>query len=176
MGLIASGKSTLAQGFAHQYSISYFNTDVVRKELAGKVPQSRQGSNFNQGIYTPEFSCLTYDALIDHARRELTANKSVILDGSYSTEDERQRVIDCAEQHNAPVYFIFCHCDDDETKRRLALRAQDADAVSDGTWNIYQQQKKSFHYPEDLPSHILLDLDTKYPLAELLQNLEKFIS
>lgn len=176
MGLIASGKSTLAQGFAHDYSIPYFNTDVVRKELTGKIPQSNQGSNFNQGIYTPEFSRLTYDMLIDHARSELTSNKSVVLDGSYSSKVERRRVLDCAELCNAFVYFILCHCDDEETKRRLGVRVQDANAVSDGTWDIYQQQKKSFHYPEELSPEILLDLDTKRPLAELLQTLREFIS
>jgi len=176
MGLIAGGKSTLAEAFADEYSIPYFNTDVVRKELAGKAPQSWQGSDFNQGIYTPEFSRLTYEALVEHARSALTGNESVVLDGSYSSKAERRRVVACAQQCNTPVYFILCRCDDDETKRRLALRVRDTNAVSDGTWDIYQQQKKSFHYPEDLSPEILLDLDTKRSLAELLQSLRKFIS
>ena len=176
MGLIASGKSTLAQAFADEFSISYFNTDVVRKKLAGKIPHSRQGSDFNQGIYTPEFSRLTYDALIEHARSELLGNKSVVLDGSYSSTAERQRVAECAKQCKASLYFILCYCDEEETKRRLALRAQDANAVSDGTWGIYQQQKKSFQFPEELSQQNVLVLDTKRSLPDLLHILRDLIS
>ncbi|MBU0908050.1 MAG: AAA family ATPase [Proteobacteria bacterium] len=176
MGLIASGKSTLAGGLAKQFSLPYFNTDVVRKELAGKAPESRQGSPLNQGIYTPEFTRMTYDALLDHARRELSCNQSVVLDGSYHKQSERQRVVQCAAECGAALFFILCQCDDKETERRLAMRARNPQAVSDGTWEIFKRQKEGFEFPDELPGHSLMVFDTKGSAPQLLQKLVSVLS
>ncbi|MFH1216063.1 MAG: AAA family ATPase [Pseudomonadota bacterium] len=172
MGLIGSGKSTLARAFAAEFSLSCYNTDIVRKELAGKAPDSRQGATFNQGIYSPEFSRLTYDALRDHARNELDLGRSVVLDGSYQKRTERGLLIECTAQCGAPIYFILCQCDEGETKRRLDIRAKDPGAVSDGTWEIYQQQKKSMEFPHEIPAAGLLVIDSSQPVSFLLAELK----
>ncbi|MBI5559504.1 MAG: AAA family ATPase [Deltaproteobacteria bacterium] len=171
MGLIASGKSSLAQAFAEEFSFPYFNTDVVRKELAGKAPSSRQADAFGQGIYSPAFTRLTYDTLLDHARRELSVNHYVVLDGSYLERGERQRAMECAAGCAASFFFILCRCDDEETRRRLALRASDPLAVSDGTWEIYQRQKESLEFPDELASDCLIVMDTRASVPELLRKL-----
>jgi predicted kinase len=176
MGLIASGKSTLARGLAKEFSLPYFNTDVVRKELAGKAPDSRQASALHQGIYTTEFTRMTYDALLDHARRELNMKRSVVLDGSYHKSSERQRVVQCAAECGASLFFILCRCDDEETQRRLAVRARNPKAVSDGTWEIYQRQKESMEFPDELPAASLIVFDTKGSASLQLQQLIKVLS
>jgi hypothetical protein len=176
MGLIAGGKSTLARGLANKFSLPYFNTDVVRKELAGKAPESRQGSSLNQGIYSPEFTRMTYDALLDHASRELSRNQSVVLDGSYHKRSERERVAQCAAECGASLFFILCQCDEEETARRLAMRARNPQAVSDGTWEIFQRQKESFEFPDELPGHSLMIFDTKGSSPQLLQKLFSILS
>ena len=176
MGMIASGKSTLAKAFAREFSLPYYNTDVVRKELAGKSPESRQGSSLNQGIYTPEFSRLTYDTLLDHAGRELALHRSVVLDGSYHRRAERQRLVQRAAECGAPLFFILCRCDDEETARRLALRAKNPHAVSDGTWEIYQRQKESFEFPGELSPSSLIIMDTSGSVAVLLRKLTDILA
>jgi len=176
MGLIASGKSTLARGLAKEFSLPCFNTDIVRKELAGKTPESRQASPLNQGIYTPEFTRMTYDALLEHAGRELSRNQSVVLDGSYHKSSERQRVVQCAAQYGASHFFVLCQCDDEETQRRLAARARNPKAVSDGTWEIYQRQKERFEFPDELPPSSLLVVDTKGSASLQLQKLITILS
>ena len=91
----------------------YFNTDRVRKELAGVDPVSRQSDNFNQGIYTKEFSRKTYQAMLDKAGEKVrSGRKDVVLDGSYSSIDERARVIEQAAALNARCVFIQCVCSD----------------------------------------------------------------
>jgi len=171
MGLIASGKSTLARGLANKFFLPYYNTDVVRKELAGKAPESRQGSSLNEGIYSPEFTRLTYDALLEHAGWELGRNQSVVLDGSYHKRSERERVVRCAAACGASLFFILCQCDEEETERRLAMRARNPQAVSDGTWEIFQRQKESFEFPDELPGSSLLVFDTGGSAPQLLQKL-----
>jgi len=55
-GMIASGKSFLARSFAQNRNYACYNTDRVRKELAGLDPVTNCPDGFNQGIYTQEFS------------------------------------------------------------------------------------------------------------------------
>lgn len=171
MGLIASGKSTLAAAFAERSSLPYYNTDVVRKQLAGVEPGSRQGAAFSQGIYTPELSRRTYETMLMHAAGHLGQGRSVVLDGSYMARDEREKVMRCAAQHGAAALFILCRCDEEVTRARLEQRRQDPAAVSDGTWEIYQRQKEKMEFPAEMePDHLLL-LDTARPLPLLLDQL-----
>ena len=171
-GLIASGKSTLAEAFSKQYDMPYFNTDRVRKELAGVDPISRQSDNFNQGIYTKEFSRKTYQAMLDMAAIKIrSGHKDVVLDGSYSSIEERARVIEQATVLNARCIFIQCVCSDKVVRDRLEIRARDPQAVSDGRWEIYLAQKESFQSPSELEPSQLITLETEKSVATLLENL-----
>ncbi len=168
MGLIASGKSTLAQAFAKSRGLVAYNSDVVRKNLAGRQATQKSGAAFAGGIYTPEFSRLTYDELLRLAGSQLGQGHPVILDASYNNKEERHRLVDFCVSKGFSYLYILCTIPQQETRRRLDLRAQDPKAVSDGTWDIYLQQKEAFEYPEELePSH-LLEIATDKPLNELL--------
>jgi len=169
-GLIASGKSTLAEGYAKQYDLPCYNTDRVRKELAGIDPSQRRPDGFQVGIYTPEFSRKTYQAMLDRAAADIGSGLAgVVLDGSYNSRSERDMVRSLAAEKDAQCVFIHCVCGEDEVKRRLAERAADPLAVSDGRWEIYQDQKKAFQDPVELPASALVTLNTEQPVAELLQ-------
>jgi len=171
-GLIASGKSTLAEVFSNQYDFPYFNTDRVRKELAGLDPVSRQSDNFNQGIYTKEFSRKTYQTMLDLAAKKIISGcKSVVLDGSYSTMDERSKVIEQAAALGAGCVFIQCVCSDKVVRDRLEKRARDPQAVSDGRWEIYLVQKESFQSPSELEPSQLITLETEQSVLLLMENL-----
>ena len=124
-GLIATGKSTLAQAWAKRHNLAYYNSDVVRKELAGLSPETSRKESVDQGIYSREFSQRTYTGLLEHAEDELRKGKGVVLDASYQGRSERQRVRELAERLEAQVYFILCVCPEQEMKRRMELRAQD---------------------------------------------------
>ena len=81
-GLIASGKSFLAERFAAERGLPYFNSDRVRKELAGIAATDRRPAGMGEGIYTPELSAKTYQALLDRAEEALQQGAAgVILDG-----------------------------------------------------------------------------------------------
>jgi len=171
-GLIASGKSTLAEEFSNRYDLPYFNTDVVRKELAGLDPVSRQSATFNQGIYTQEFSRKTYQAMLDLTTIKIrSGHKGVVVDGSYSSKDERGRVLEQAAALNARCFFIQCVCSDKIVRERLKIRARDPQAVSDGRWEIYLAQKESFQPPSELEPSQLISFETELPVALLVENL-----
>lgn len=173
-GLIASGKSTLAEAWAKAIGAPYYNSDRIRKELAGLVAHASQPESFQAGIYSAEFSKKTYDALLHHAELALSSNRSVVLDGSYQAKMERGRVDDLARRYNAPGIFVLCRCPEELMKERMAQRAQDPLAVSDGRWEIYLQQKASFEAPIELPPTTLITIDTNAPVATLLTRLRSY--
>ncbi len=173
LGMIASGKSTLARLWAEREGLACYNSDVVRKQLAGSEPEADCQDDFGRGIYTPEMTRRTYDALLDYAGREFEQGRSVVLDASYGNVDERNRVVTLATEAGVAVKFIFCHCDDDETARRLELRAQDPTAVSDGTWQVFLKQKSGFQYPRELAGNALVDLETCQSPDRLLAKLSR---
>ena len=179
MGLIASGKSTISSLFSQKWQLGNFNSDVVRKEIARTSGLDLNGdSQFGKGLYSSEYTRRTYDALLAKASQFIKAGKSVVLDGSYQDKDERQRVEDLGQQLTCRVIFINCFCDDEETKRRLKIRANDQDAISDGTWSIYLQQKDKYSLEQELSSENSLQLNTNNEpdllLAKLATKLAKY--
>jgi predicted kinase len=173
-GLIASGKSTLAEAFARRYDLPYYNTDRVRKELAGLEAQRSAADGYGRGIYTREFSRKTYQAMLDRARIEMRAGREgIVLDGSYHSREERDRVRGLAAAEGGAAVFVHCVCGEDETRRRLAERERDPLSVSDGRWDIYLVQKEAFQPPAELAGAELVTLSTELPVARLLDVLAR---
>jgi len=171
-GLIASGKSFLAERFAAERGLPYFNSDRVRKELAGIAPTERRPAGIGEGIYTSALSVKTYQTMLERAEQALQSGVAgVILDGSYSIAVGRSKVRRLAERLGAKPLFILCACSEAETKRRLELRAKDPNAVSDGRWEIFICQRKSFVQPNELPPEILLRLNTEAEPEALLRQI-----
>jgi predicted kinase len=172
-GMIASGKSTLSQAWAWHKQLRCYNSDWVRKELAGINPTDSRRETIDTGIYTRDFSRKTYDTLLERAKARLQQKDSVILDASYQYARDRQDVSALAKKLHCQVYFILCQCSEAEMKRRMEEREQDPAAVSDGRWEIYLQQKERFQPPDEVGASELVTIDTQAPLEDLLEELEK---
>ncbi|MBU0664187.1 MAG: AAA family ATPase [Proteobacteria bacterium] len=175
-GMIATGKSYLAAAWARQHACGYYNSDRVRKEIAGLAPESRQSGPADQGIYSHEFSRKTYDQLLILAEQDLDAGPGVcvVLDGSYQARCERELVQEKLAP-KAKVFFVHCICPEEVMRERMEQRQNDPQAVSDGRWEIYLQQKKRFEMPSELGPEQLLIIDTNQPLDALLGLLEEWI-
>ncbi len=172
-GPIAGGKSTLSRRFGETLGIIPLNSDRVRKELAGLRPTDKRPEAFGQGIYSPEFSRLTYARLREEAEAWLKSGASVILDAAYGSRTERTAVADIAQRLSVPHCFIYCHCSENETKARLERRAKNATAVSDGRWEIYLEQARVFDPPEEIPRDRFLDVITDGPKDKVLASVRR---
>jgi len=176
-GLIASGKSTLARGWAEHRGCACYNSDIVRKELAGLAPTAKRPAPLEQGIYSPEFSRQTYDGLLALAERDLAAGRrEVVLDASYQARAERDRVRQLAARLGCRILFILCTCPETEIRRRLAWRAVDPAAVSDGRWEIYLQQRRLFEPPDECRPDECFAMDTAAPLPDLVRQLAEKVA
>ncbi len=170
-GMTASGKSTLAMAWAEAQGIPYYNTDRIRKDLAGVAATTKCPDGINQGIYTADLSTRTYQTMLDKAAGDIAAGKPVVvLDGSYGKRSDRDAVRQAARVLGIQCLFCYCVCSQEETRRRFALRAADAAAVSDGRWEIYQYQQQHFELPaaDEKDAFVVC---TEAPVAELVKTI-----
>ena len=173
-GMTASGKSTLGQAFADRRRAPYYNTDRVRKELAGLRAEEKRPDAVGRGIYSQAFTERTYQAMLDRASGDFTSGTPlVVLDGSYGRHADRDRVRTMARAAGVRCVFLFCSCGEEEVRRRLSLRSRDLAAVSDGRWEIYMHQRQTFELPDtgQASEDDCLRLDTEQPVETLLQRL-----
>lgn len=174
-GLTGSGKSYLAKRWTAKWGYPYFNSDQVRKELAGVAPESRHHVPFNEGLYSPDMTRRTYDEMARRAAAALTDNEAgVAMDGSYGGEKQRRQVVEAFSSVSA-IFFIYCHCQESVVRARFGLRAADSGAVSDGRWEIYVGQKDNFAIPKRVEGASLLELDTDEHIGELITRVDNFI-
>ncbi len=169
-GMIAGGKSYLGERWAQKIDAPYFNSDVVRKDIAGLVSSSRQWLPFNSGIYSPEMSRKTYDELLHLALNELKGNRSCVIDASYTSLTERELVVEKCSAF-AKICFVFCECSEEVARDRMEIRASDEDAASDGRWVIYEKQKACFEEIVEIEGMKMVRLDTDKDIKLLLDEL-----
>ncbi len=157
-GLIGTGKTTAAAKIGHALDCVVLSSDVIRKKLAGVPLHRRQYDNFNQGLYTPEITHQTYKALLDAAKEQLSAGKSVVLDASFKKRTDRLAAMNLAKDTGAGFLAVECLANEEVIKRRLEYRQQQG-SVSDGRWEIFNDIKKDFEPVDELNeiNHIVLD-------------------
>jgi aminoglycoside phosphotransferase family enzyme/predicted kinase len=167
-GLMGTGKSTIARSLGEALGWELLRSDALRKELAQISPLEHRFEKFHQGIYSPDFSRKTYQALFDRALALLKSGQSVILDGSFKKQVDRQEALATARKVNADFLLIECQCSEEEIQRRMARRATEKNELSDGRWEIFSDQKKDYEKVEGIPSDLYLSLNTELSPEECL--------
>jgi uncharacterized protein len=175
-GLIASGKTTLAQALGQSRGWPVVHSDLVRKTLVGIPATQRIEVPYGQGIYAPDISGRTYQEMFRQGRELLESGHSVILEGSFMRAVDRQQARELANFCQAEIFFILCSCPAEETLRRLARRATDSQAVSNGRQEILMAQQKVFEPITDLHEVPMLILDTNRPLEVILEETLSFLN
>jgi aminoglycoside phosphotransferase family enzyme/predicted kinase len=165
VGLVGTGKSTLAQAMAKRLGLVVIASDVTRKQLAGIPVTEHRFEGFDSGIYSAELSLKTYDKMFSGAGDILREGGSVVLDASFIKAEERLKARRLAEEAGAEFFIIECTLDEANIKKRLERRLE-GKTISDGRWEIYQPQKEAFEPVVEAtpPKHVIID--TSKPLGE----------
>ena len=142
-GLTGTGKSTVALKIAVDYRAHQINTDIVRKELAGIDRFERHHDKPNTGLYDPKNVDYTYEMVMEKASDLLKKGENVVLDATFQKKKYRTMASDLAAKNHANLIIIQCTCPDNVVKKRLEQRLKKK-SVSDGRWEIYIEQKKTF--------------------------------
>ena len=172
-GVTGSGKSTLARQLAERLGMPVINSDTVRKSLAGV--SGRQQVAYESGIYSRIMTKKTYAKMAREAEKLLKSGTGAILDATFSQRNNRQRIARLCDKYGVPLAVICCRASDETTRARLAQRAVEGHDISDGRWEIYIEQKKTFEPPSEIPTDDYLDLDTRLPVHSLTTICETFL-
>jgi len=158
VGLVGTGKSTLAQALAKRLGLVVVASDVTRKELAGIPVTEHRFEEFDGGIYSAELSRQTYDKMFSKAGAILREGGSVVLDASFIRAEERLKARRLAEENGADFFIIECRLDEANIKKRLERRLERG-SISDGRWEIYRPQKEAFETVKEAapPKHAIID-------------------
>ena len=164
-GLTGTGKTVLARALAKRTGAVVISSDITRKRLADIPPAEHRFAKFGEGIYTGEFSRLTYDTMFAEARGYLSKGNSVILDASFIKTEERQKAQNLAQETNADYFILECNLAEDQIRQRLTRRLEEG-TVSDGRWEIFESQKKNFEPVVGIPSKNHVIMDASKPVDE----------
>lgn len=171
-GQIGTGKSTVAQRLSEHTGFAVFNSDVIRKRGAGLVPTARAAAEDHTGLYQPDITRKTYDALHRAAEEELRSGRGVILDATYKHPQDRRIVLELSARCQVPPLFVECQASIATVEQRLREREQRADAVSDATWALAQREHASFPPFTDLPPQCHVVIDTESDIDTNLTHVE----
>ena len=148
-GLMGSGKSRLTAQLAFELGIANFNSDVVRKRLAGLPPGTPARDAFGDGLYDRQSTEATYAELLRLAESQLQNGFSVIIDASFMHKNQRAPFILLAKRLSVPLVILHVVCSETELKRRLQERETEATSVSDGRVELLALQAAGFEAPDE---------------------------
>jgi len=134
-GSPATGKTTLARELGRRTGWKVLHSDEVRKGLAGIAPTTSAANTLDAGLYTPEWSSRTYDALLEGAGALLARGESVILDASWSDARRRDDASRLAEStSSAQAAFVLStsgRVADDRARVRASRHSDASDASAE---------------------------------------------
>lgn len=148
-GTMGCGKSTLADQLSFELGVKTFNSDVIRKQLAGVPAGASVPAAFGEGMYSDEMSRATYRRLEQCADDELAAGRSVVIDAGFGLRGERTRFARLAANRQARFVILFVTCAPDMQQRRLRERSLLGASVSDGRVELLGPQSAVFELPGD---------------------------
>jgi aminoglycoside phosphotransferase family enzyme/predicted kinase len=169
-GMPATGKSTVARTLGRRMGVAVLRSDVVRKTLFDRRPQTPAVAGFGQGIYTPGAGALTYGRLLLDAQEHLEKGHSVILDATFSDPRQRAEALRLALDSDANILFVECFAADRVLRRRLAARGG-RPSVSDARLEHFAELKARYAPLDEIPAELLIRLDTDQPLEACLDRL-----
>lgn len=171
-GMLASGKSTLAEALGHRLAAPVISSDRTRKFLLGVRPADPVHTGAFEAAYSAEQTQRVHDEVVRRARIVLASGRAVILDATFRSTAQRAAARELALELGVPFTFVECRAPEAVLRERLHERAQSA-SVSDGRLEIFDDFKRSYEPVRELPSSEHVPLDTSRSLHESLGVLER---
>ena len=123
------GKTTVAEAAADHLGAELLRTDVVRKDL------------FTDPTYTDEEVERTYRELFERAGELLAGGDSVVLDGTFRRQHQREAAARLAAERGATFRLLLVECDPAIARERIQRREGDA---SDADVAVYEELREEF--------------------------------
>jgi aminoglycoside phosphotransferase family enzyme/predicted kinase len=174
-GLIASGKSTVADTLASVVHGPVVDADRIRKRLAGVTDTTPLHDAAFGGHYTAEASAEVYAELFRRAEVVLESGRSVVLDASFRERAKRGAARSLARRLGVPFLLIECHADRDTIRSRLAQRAREP-SISDGRLEMFDAFAANYEPIDELAPEEHMRVDTSGSIADAMKPLREHIT
>ncbi len=174
-GVIASGKSTIADRLSMELSAPVVEADRTRKAMLGVDALHRLDEPAWTGAYDPAFSDRVYDELFRRAGIVLGSGRPVVIDASFRSASLRRGARDLARAHGVPFHFVECRAPQPVCRERLVARARER-TVSDGRLAIFDEFCAHYEPVGELSSDEHRVLDTTRPIDESLETLRRSLA
>jgi predicted kinase len=160
-GLLASGKSTVAEILSELLAAPIIEADRTRKALLGVAPEEPLRDAPWTGAYTHELTQQVYDELFRRAKLVLASGRSVILDASFRSKAQRSALRQWAHRMHLSPVLVECQAPEDVCRRRLQERERQG-TVSDGRLELFEPFRAQFEPVTEWPeaSHLVISTDT----------------
>ena len=124
----------------------------------------RLNDDIDSGLYSLEMSQRTYAALRELTSESLAGGRSVVLDATYRTRDERASIVEMARLRGCPCWIVECRLPESIALQRVTERQKSGEGASDANAEIYRVQRQRFEpiAASDGP-HVVAD--TSKPIA-----------
>jgi aminoglycoside phosphotransferase family enzyme/predicted kinase len=157
-GLIASGKSTIANAIALEMSAPVVSADRTRKEMLHVEPTVRVHDPAWKGAYDPAFTDTVYAEVLRRAAVVLDSGRPAIVDASFRSAAQREAAIAIARARRVPIRFVECRADADVSRARLMRREKES-GVSDGRLAIEGDFRARFEAMTELrhEEHVVVE-------------------
>ena len=164
-GIIASGKSTIAERIGAEIGAPVIDADRTRKAMWGVAATQPVRERAWQGAYDPAFTDKVYEEVLRRAGVVLASGRPVVLDASFRSPAMRRAARDLAGALSVPFRFVECRAPVDTCRARLAERAKHS-GVSDGRLEIFDDFCAKFEPPHELPEYERVAVDTSRAIDE----------
>lgn len=166
-GIIASGKSTVADRLGFEMSAPIVDADRTRKQMLGVQATAPVHEGAWQGAYDPRFTEAVYAEAFRRAAVVLGSGRPVIVEASFRSRALRARARELAARHGVPFRLVECRAAPEICRERLRERARGA-SVSDGRLEIFDDFMARWEPIDELPAPEHIVIDTAGPLADTL--------
>ncbi|HEY3820307.1 MAG TPA: AAA family ATPase [Polyangiaceae bacterium] len=166
-GIIASGKSTIAEHLAEEMSAPIIDADRTRKSMVGVDPRQPLHEAAWTGTYDVSFTDRVYAEVMRRAEVVLASGRPVVLDASFREPAMRATARELAVAHGLPFRFVECRADPEVCRARLKARERTA-GVSDGRLAIFDAFRARFEPVTELSPTEHTVLDTAASVEESL--------
>jgi aminoglycoside phosphotransferase family enzyme/predicted kinase len=151
-GTVGSGKTTAAERLADLLEGALVSSDTTRKKLAGVAPEARAGAEVDSGIYAPEWTERTYEALLERAAPVLASGRAAVLDATFASAAQRARARDRAERLGAACWLVEVRCAEATAWERLRRRSEAGRSPSDAGPDLLAVSVARFEPPDEWPA------------------------
>lgn len=162
LGVSGSGKSTVAEALAAEFSAIRLRSDVERKRLAGLGPDADSAAaGLGETLYREDSSDRVFARLEALAETVLDAGMPVIVDATFIAAARRRPFQAIAARRGIPFLIVECRARQDTLERRLLARQRHERGASEAGVAVMRQQLDTLEPPDASEAAHLVVVDTE---------------